>query len=131
MRNSKKQKQEKTFKKKLDVPTANDFDQECSCPDGTHVSSDTCSSCNYQFVSHSRERDANEDSEEEEDTSDAEEVRAVYKHRCPPGWTQSFRCKKSHILKTCNESGKFEKTFDIAKQSDQTKLEKFLEFIDS
>lgn len=40
-------------------------------------------------------------------------------------------CKKFHILKSCNESGTFVKTFEIAKKNDQTKLEKFLEFMAS
>ena len=39
--------------------------------------------------------------------------------------------KVIHVLKSCNESGKFEKTFTIAKQSDQIKLKKFLEFMAS
>ena len=45
--------------------------------------------------------------------------------------TQTFAIKKYTVLKTCNESGKFEKTFTIAEESDQTKLKKFLDFVSS
>lgn len=100
----------KTFGgKKLKIPTAKDFGIICGCPAGRHVNSDLCLGCNQQFGHH-----------------------VTYCGYCDRSYNQQrFKCKKFQILKTCDESGKFEKQFDIANQSDQTKLQKFLDFMDS
>ena len=67
------------------------------------VSNDVCASCGQRFDAH-------------------------YLHRCPYGGGV-FKFKKYIVLKTCDESGKFEKTFAIAEKSEQKKLKKFIDFM--
>ena len=98
-----------TFKKKLKSLTDDDVGNMTS-PSG----SDICMNCSSPFSSHHQN--------------------AYYPsspRSCPQYVGTSFACKKYTVLKTCNESGKFEKTFTIAKESDQTKLKKFLDFVSS
>lgn len=107
---------EATFGVQLDIPTADDFDKECICIDGTHVISDLCLHCHRSYESHVCQRFGGV---------------GMYKHRCYSGGREAFKCTKIHILKSFCESGKFEKTFSIANQGDQIKLKKFLEFMES
>jgi len=103
---------ESTFGVKLETPTAAhvNYKEEtsaCNCPSGTHAYSLACLSCLCNFSTHQ-----------------------YISRNC-----KAFICKKIvpkiHILKTCKETGKFEKTFQIATENDQTKLKKFLEYMDS
>ena len=101
---------EATFEKKLEIPAAGDFEQDCDCPSGTHAQSDECLNCGYNLSQH----------------------RSIDGRLCCPNFGTYFRCdKKIHLLKSCNESGKFEKTFSVTKKNEQTKLKKFLEFMSS
>lgn len=110
---------EETFGVELDIPTVDDITVECACPTGTHPSSELCTKCGLQFGSHHRES----------------YYGSYYYYSCPSSsvsyTTTTFHCTKYVVLKECNESGKFEKTFAIAEKSEQKKLKKFLEFLSS
>ena len=104
-----------TFGKELDVPTADDITvKQCACPTGTHSSSELCLMCGSQFGLHRKPS-----------------LHSSYLI-CPNNYTtRYFKCKKFVLLKTCNESGTFHKTFTIGEKSEQKKLKKFLDFVSS
>ena len=99
---------EATLRKKLEIPIADDLYENRAGPQGTYDSSksDVCLTCEHDYGSHSGPS-----------------------NQCPSIYGSYFKCKNYHLLKSYNESGKFEKTFAIAKQSDQMKLKKFLDFV--
>ena len=107
---------ESTFDKKVGAPSADDlYDEEvsdCNCPTGHSY----CLRCGVFFQNHDI---------------------VAGNYTCTYGVYagKRFQCKKNvlklHILKTYTEAGKFEKTFQIATESDQTKLKKFLDYMDS
>jgi len=103
----------KTFRKKLKSLT----DDDIGVMTTPAVESDVCMHCSKPFSSHHRNPYSTTGS------------RTCTQYN---GYNiKSFAFKKYTVLKTCNESGKFEKTFTIAKESNQTKLKKFLEFVSS
>jgi len=108
---------EATFKTKLKTPTADDFDKV----DLVGVAhGELCSLCNKSYGSHY--------------SKDLYKYSVVVsKDRCyRAGSSQMFTPrKKFHLLQSCNEPGRFEKTFSIAKKCDQNKLQKFLAFMAS
>ena len=108
---------EESFGTNLEIPNADDFlGQECACGPLTHMHSDLCLDCNREYGSHYPQRYLGV---------------GVTELQCLSGHREAFKCKKIHILKSFNESGKFEKTFNIGKENDQIKLKKFLEFMES
>ena len=114
----------KTFRKKLKSLTDDDIGTktgETNSPDiSSIIGTDICIHCTKPFNSHNRHSHGGYYSS----------TNAAFRCAQYAGST-IFECKKYTVLKTCNESGKFEKTFTIAKESDQTKLKKFLEFVSS
>eukprot|EP00985_Skeletonema_marinoi_P030061 scaffold30313_cov71-Skeletonema_marinoi.AAC.1 len=103
---------ETTFGTKLETPSPDQEVSDCNCPSGHGFT--RCLRCSEKFYHHTRD--------------------TISGHRlCSPG--KRFRCKKRvpkiHILKKYDDAGKFEKTFQIATESDQAKLRKFLEYMDS
>ena len=111
---------ESTFGMKLEAPTADNLNVEeiIDCPGGHSHGGQKCLRCQKYFHNHS----------------------PYFPFNCPNSHyggylsTMRFRCKqksrKVHILKKYNDAGKFEKTFQIATESEQTKLKKFLEYMD-
>ena len=101
---------EETFGKKLEIPTADDINNKIVVCDRshTHASSDVCLGCRHTFGEH-----------------------VPPYQKCPnSNWTQGyFKCKRFLVLKSCKESGTFEKTFTIGNKGDQAKLKKLLEFM--
>jgi hypothetical protein len=115
---------ESTFDTKLGTPSPDDLDvcevSDCDCP-FSHSYYDVCLRCDQKVSVHSR---------------DATSGNYLCTHYSYDG--QRFMCRKDdvvfpkqHILKTYTEAGKFEKTFQIATESDQAKLMKFLDYMDS
>ena len=113
---------ESTFDKKLDAPSAGDLHFEeildCNCPNGTHNDYQTCRRCDQYLHSHTH--------------------RNIWFRHCTryPFGGERFSCKtftgpKEYKLAKYDDAGKFEKTFEIATESDQTKLKKFLDYMDS
>lgn len=108
---------ESTFGMKLEAPSADDLNVEevIDCPGGhSHQSLERCLRCNQYFQNHRQQ--------------------SPYAY-CYIGYNSlRFRCKKKgpkvHILKKYDDAGKFEKTFQIATENDQTKLKKCLEYMD-
>jgi hypothetical protein len=103
---------ESTFDTKLETPY-----EVSDCGHSRHLASTCCYRCRERYCQHS------------EGTSG--------RYYCTDGLHlgQRFQCEKKvpklYILKTYTEAGKFEKTFQIATESDQTKLKKFLDYMDS
>ena len=77
-----------------------------------YKSTDRCISCEEKLGAHNRYYHSTTDS-------------TFY---CPYG---GGVFKKYIVLKTCDESGKFEKTFAIAEKGEQKKLKKFIDFMSS
>ena len=111
---------ESTFGMKLEAPTADNLHMEemRDCPGGHfHGSYDMCS-CKSYFRNHTYDSSSG-------------------KHICP-GYRSNegrrFMCNqtvpKTHVLKKYDDAGKFEKTFQITTENDQTKLKKCLEYMD-
>lgn len=106
---------ESAFGITLERPTDDDFDKECSCPPGTHINTDVCLKCHHNYGRHTFRRYSIRHRRDQVPTS-------VYKYLCPSVRQQSsFRCKKFHVLKTC-EAEKSEESFAMAEQSDRDKL---------
>ena len=106
---------EETFGKGLDVSIAIETENGNSA----YASTDLCISCGRCFGEHRVQP-------------------SMYGYGCEPINGRRYNCrygggvfKKYIVLKTCDESGKFEKTFAIAEKSEQKKLKKFLEFMSS
>ncbi len=115
---------ESTFDKKLEAPSADNLHVEevvdCSCV-GTHSDYVHCLRCGQYFCRHIVLPGSN----------------SVRRHCTHGGVSErSFSCHKGevpriHILTKYDDAGKFEKTFQIATESDQAKLKKFLDYMDS
>lgn len=112
---------ESTFDKKLEAPSADNLHVEealdCNCP-GTHPTYDLCRRCGQQFNTHTFY------------------VYGETIRYCTHGAFSRFSCKKKtspkeYILAKYNDAGKFEKTFQISTESEQAKLKKFLDYMDS
>jgi len=112
---------ETTFDTKLETPSPDHLLVEevsvCNCP-SDHYGLTTCLFCGEYFQSHTR------------DATSGHRLCCQFNY---PG--HRFICKKRvpriQILKKYDDAGKFEKTFQIATESDQAKLRKFLEYMDS
>ena len=112
---------ESTFGIKLEAPSAGDLHvQEVSACNGVHYHPGNlrCLRCNSCFEDHSKDSSGG--------------------YSCPYPYSRTggkFWCKKtvpkSHVLKKYNDTGKFEKTFQITTENDQTKLKKCLEYMDA
>jgi len=114
---------EKTFEMKLETPTEDDgtgiIDGISTSPGFSSIQgTDICLRCSKPFSSHRRKY-----------IPYSSGGKTLY--RCNKESTRVFSCKKYTVLKECNESGKHERTFTIADESDQTKLKKFLDFVSS
>jgi len=112
---------EKNFDMKLETPAEDAIGTIRGISNSPGFSSiqdtDVCLSCSKPFSAHHRKYY----------TSGG---KTSYRCNTSP-YSNSFSCKKIIVLKECSESGKFEKTFTIAEESDQTKLKKFLDFVSS
>ena len=141
-----------TFEKKLEAPSADDFNKQYACPLGTHLNSDLCLYCNRKYSEHIIRTNFTQnfgfDFGQSEFRPGGLNINTIC---CPVPAVQSaqqighavqpvlqfghvtkqFKCKKIHVLKVSYESGKFEKTFSIEKQSDRSKLKIFLQFVSS
>lgn len=94
-----------------------ELEKDCDCPPGTHSDCLLCLRCKRSYSSHCQR--CNEKTCHDWDT--------YYDYR-----DRVFRCKKFQVLKKCvNNStlGKIESKFEIAKESDQKKLEMLLKFM--
>mmetsp|Transcript_18028 Transcript_18028/g.36181 ORF Transcript_18028/g.36181 Transcript_18028/m.36181 type:complete len:300 (+) Transcript_18028:89-988(+) len=107
---------ETTFDTKLETPSPGHLlvEEASGCNCSAHYGLTNCLRCSAYFQAHTRD--------------------ATSGHRlCSPG--KRFRCKKRvpkiHILKKYDHDGKFEKTFQITTESEQAKLKKCLEYMDS
>mmetsp|Transcript_18029 Transcript_18029/g.36182 ORF Transcript_18029/g.36182 Transcript_18029/m.36182 type:complete len:300 (+) Transcript_18029:89-988(+) len=107
---------ETTFDTKLETPSPDQEVSDCNCPSGHGFT--RCLRCSEKFYHHTR------------DTISGHRLCCQFNY---PG--HKFRCKKRvpkiHILKKYDHDGKFEKTFQITTESEQAKLKKCLEYMDS
>jgi len=107
---------ETTFGTKLETPSPDQEVSDCNCPSGHGFT--RCLRCSEKFYHHTR------------DTISGHRLCCQFNY---PG--HKFRCKKRvpkiHILKKYDHDGKFEKTFQITTESEQAKLKKCLEYMDS
>ena len=111
---------ESTFGKSI-AETSPDYidelEKDCGCPLGTHPDHLLCLRCKRPYSSH--------------------DDRGEYERRCHDwghygNYTKVFRCKKFQVLKKyVNNStlGRIDSKFEIAKESDQKKLEMLLKFM--
>jgi len=112
---------ETTFDTKLETPSPDHLlveeASDCNCPSG-HYGFTRCLRCSAYFQAHTRA---------------ATSGYYLCNQSLYPG--KRFRCTKRvpkiHILKKYDHDGKFEKTFQITTESEQAKLKKCLEYMDS
>lgn len=110
---------ESTFGTKLNIPDETAFNPKPPSP------YDVCMNCGHTLSNHHIKPYG----------SSFNVSKPLSDYECPDYSGQTFRNKSSdppsQVLKTFSMSGKVELTFDVAIESEQTKLKKFLEFASS
>lgn len=143
---------EATFDVKLELSIKSNCIQGSQFLEGTPADSDLCATCGRRYDSHCdsfgfhaplgraacdfsgerRSRSSSRNNSMRTNRWSSFPVQVEFNAGVDAGGLccTAFKCKKIHLLKSCDGAGRFETIFSLAKQSDQEKLKKFLEFMD-